>query len=57
MTFNDKFWEDDFDGFYRFLMTLVDFLRFQKQFMTPETMTFKNFNKLFFLQIHDFEIF
>ena len=48
MTFNDKFWEDDFNGFYRLLMTLVDFLRFQKQFMTPETMTFKNFNGLFF---------
>ena len=48
MIFNDKYWEDDFSGFYGFLMTLVDFLRFQKKFMTPKTMTFKNFNRLFF---------
>ena len=30
MTFNDKFWEDDFNRFYRLSMTLFDFLRFSK---------------------------
>ena len=48
MTFNDKFWEDDFNGFYELLASLVGFLRFQKKIMTPKTMTFKNFNRLFF---------
>ena len=48
MTFNDKFWEDDFNGFYELLASLVDFLRFQKKIMTPKTMTFKTLTDFFF---------